>query len=262
MKDICSWCGATLVGDRSIGPVVCPNRTDPISNNIPGLEWECFKINGKTVNEKRDVKPDIPMFFKAGQKPADMTRDPLTLEPKKSMTVPVQAKSPQTGEMVRLQQVLQAIDQEPEYPGDMPEPMKQALGGNTDLIIKALRYTVSLTKKSIRKRVDALNAVAPFKIEVYQQDWTPGFAAFNDDGSIQLGAPAHLSIDLGGFLASVDAKDLEKQDLPYVIAESLMHEVIHALEAWAGQEFNEEKVEALLQKYREKYKNSPPPVPE
>ena len=165
---------------------------------------------------------------------------------------------PQTGEMVRLKQVIQAIDQEPEYPGDMPEAMKQAFGGNTDLIIKALKYTVSLTKKSIRKRVDALNAVEPFKIEVYQHDWTPGFAAFNDDGSIQQGATAHISLDLGSFLATIaGTNDLHPKELPYVIAETIMHEVIHSLEAWAGQEFNEEKVEALLQKYREKYKNSP-----
>jgi protein-disulfide isomerase-like protein with CxxC motif len=90
------------------------------------------------------------------------------------------------------------------------------------------------------------------KIEVYQQDWCPGFAAFLDDGSVQKGT-AHVCLNVGALMAAVEAKDVEKADLPYLVAESLMHEVIHALEAWAGVEFSEEKVEALLEEYRVKY---------
>lgn len=90
------------------------------------------------------------------------------------------------------------------------------------------------------------------KIEVYQQDWCPGFAAFLDDGSVQKGT-AHVCLNVGALMAAVEAKDVEKADLPYLIAESVMHEVIHALEAWAGVEFSEEKVEALLEAYRVKY---------
>ena len=88
------------------------------------------------------------------------------------------------------------------------------------------------------------------KLEVYQQDWMPGFAAFSDDGSIQQGAPAHIGINIAALLQAVAYKELDKNDLPYVIAESLFHEFVHVLESWAGVEFNEERVEALLDKYR------------
>jgi len=178
-------------------------------------------------------------------------------------------------QMVDLNLVLKAIDEEKEFPGDMPDVMKQAMGGNTTLIQKALRSAVSLTKRSIQKRIVTQIEASlpgcggnctcdktpkPFKIELYQQDWTPGFAAFNDDGSIQAGAPAHISLDIGAFMSILDTEEISKQDLPYVIADSIMHEIIHALESWASVEFNEEKVEGLLDKYREKYRNTPPPV--
>lgn len=90
------------------------------------------------------------------------------------------------------------------------------------------------------------------QIEIYQQDWFPGFAAFLDDGSVSKGK-AHVCLNLGALMAAVEAKDIAKEDIPYLVAESLMHEIIHALESWAGVEFNEEKVEALLEKYRVKY---------
>lgn len=89
------------------------------------------------------------------------------------------------------------------------------------------------------------------KIDVYQQDWMPGFAAFHDDGSLQAGAAAKVSLNIGTLIAAVNLGDLEASDIPYVVAESIMHEVIHALESWAKVEFSEERVEALLQKYRE-----------
>lgn len=90
-------------------------------------------------------------------------------------------------------------------------------------------------------------------IEVYQQDWTPGFASFRDDGEINESAKAHVTINLSAFLGSVQIGDLEAKDIPYAIAESIMHEVIHVLEAWCKVEFSEERVEELLAKYREKY---------
>jgi hypothetical protein len=90
------------------------------------------------------------------------------------------------------------------------------------------------------------------KVEVYQQDWMPGFAAFADDGSVQQGT-AHVGLNIGALMAAVETKDIEKKDVPYIVAESLMHEVIHALEEWAGVEFNEDKVEELLLAYRKKY---------
>lgn len=91
------------------------------------------------------------------------------------------------------------------------------------------------------------------KIDVYQQDWMPGFAAFLDDGSVQTGAAAKVGLNMGALMAAVETKDLEPKDVPYVVAESIMHEVMHALEAWAGVEFNEDRIEALLEAYREKF---------
>lgn len=91
------------------------------------------------------------------------------------------------------------------------------------------------------------------KIELYQYDWIPGFAAFMDDGRLQKDARAHVVLNLGAFMGALDSGEMKKEDLPYLIAESVMHEVIHVLESWAQKEFNEEKVEELLQKYRDKY---------
>ena len=90
-------------------------------------------------------------------------------------------------------------------------------------------------------------------VEVYQQDWIPGFAAFNDDGEVQANAKAHVVINIGALMVAVETKDIEPGDVPYIVAESIMHEVIHALEAWAGVEFNDDRVEALLMEYRKKY---------
>jgi hypothetical protein len=91
------------------------------------------------------------------------------------------------------------------------------------------------------------------KIEVYQQDWIPGFASFHDDGEIDASSKAHVTINLASFLGSVEIGDIEAKDIPYLIAESIMHEVIHVLEAWGKVEFSEERVEELLAKYRAKY---------
>jgi hypothetical protein len=88
------------------------------------------------------------------------------------------------------------------------------------------------------------------KIEIRQQDWIPGFAAFADDGAIKQGT-AHVVLNVGALMAAVAAKDMPASEIPYVVADSIMHEVIHALEAWAGVEFSEERVEALIEKYRD-----------
>lgn len=88
-------------------------------------------------------------------------------------------------------------------------------------------------------------------IEVYQQDWIPGFAAFRDDKTLDANGKAHVVLNLGAFLATVVKDDIPVEELPYFIAESIMHEVIHVLEAWAKVEFSEEKVNALINKYSE-----------
>jgi len=88
------------------------------------------------------------------------------------------------------------------------------------------------------------------KIEFHQHDWIPGFAAFAPGATTP--APdsrAFCVVNLGSLLAAVQAKDLPAADVPYVVAESMMHEVIHVIEQWAGTEFSEDRVEALLSKY-------------
>jgi hypothetical protein len=86
-------------------------------------------------------------------------------------------------------------------------------------------------------------------IDVYQQDWMPGFAAFLDDGSLAESGRPKFAINLGAFVASVSTGDIEKSEIPYFVAETLMHEVIHVIEKWAGAEFSEERVDALIEKY-------------
>lgn len=87
------------------------------------------------------------------------------------------------------------------------------------------------------------------KIEFRQMDWEPGFAGYLDDG--QPNGTAFCFLNLGSLLCAVEKGDLPRADLPYMIAESMMHEIIHTLEAWAKVEFSEERVEDLLVKYRE-----------
>lgn len=91
------------------------------------------------------------------------------------------------------------------------------------------------------------------RIEVHQQDWIPGFAAFLDDGEAADTGKAHVVLNLGSILAMVQTGDMDPKEVPYFVAESIMHEVMHALEAWAGVEFSEERIETLLEQYAAKY---------
>lgn len=93
-------------------------------------------------------------------------------------------------------------------------------------------------------------------IEVYQHDWIPGFAAFRDKGSIDEQAKAHVVLNIGSLLSLVKDKLMDKKELPYFIAESIIHETIHALEDWAKVEFNEDRIEELLIRYNNKYADS------
>lgn len=86
--------------------------------------------------------------------------------------------------------------------------------------------------------------------EIYQHDWIPGFAAFADDGSMDKEAKAHIVINLNASLLSVAKKEVDLKELPYLIAEDIMHEIMHGLEAWAKIEFSEDRVEELIAKYR------------
>lgn len=87
------------------------------------------------------------------------------------------------------------------------------------------------------------------KIEFRQVDWVPGFAGYLENGNPK--GKAFCLLNVGALLSTIERGDLPVGDLPYMIAETMMHEIIHAIEAWAGVEFSEEKVEALLTKYRE-----------
>jgi hypothetical protein len=90
------------------------------------------------------------------------------------------------------------------------------------------------------------------RIEIYQHDWMPGFAAFQVN-SLKKGAKAHVALNIGGLLGIVRDKSIKEKELPYVVAECLMHEIIHVLEEWAGTEFSHEKIENLITKYQEHY---------
>lgn len=58
-------------------------------------------------------------------------------------------------------------------------------------------------------------------------------------------------------MAAVDHKDVDAKEIPYVVAECIMHEIMHALEAWANVEFSEDRIEALIKQYRDKFKKEP-----
>jgi len=89
-------------------------------------------------------------------------------------------------------------------------------------------------------------------IKVHQHDWIPGWSAFaaTDDGEFPNGE-AHIAIDIGGMVAALVNDQLGADEMPYFVAECIMHEVIHVLEQWAGVEFSEDRVEALIEKYQE-----------
>lgn len=92
------------------------------------------------------------------------------------------------------------------------------------------------------------------KIEFRQQDWIPGFAAFRPSATTPDG-DAFFVLNVGSLMAVVETGDLPREELPYLVAETMMHEIIHALEQWAGVEFSEDRVDALLEKYREAYRH-------
>jgi hypothetical protein len=89
-------------------------------------------------------------------------------------------------------------------------------------------------------------------IKIYQHDWIPGFAALLNDGSIKKDSIAHIVLNLGSLLGIVKYGMIKKKELPYIVAECIMHEIIHALESWAEVEFSERKVNALIKKYQKR----------
>ena len=127
---------------------------------------------------------------------------------------------------------------------------------------QVINDTAKRVSQTFRKRIVSLEAQVErlqsdrIIIEIRQQDWIPGFAAFVDDedspeSNPNPQGPYHILLNLGAGLCAVEAGDMPKAELPYHVAESLMHEIMHVLEKWAGIEFNEDRVEGLLAKYRE-----------
>jgi len=105
--------------------------------------------------------------------------------------------------------------------------------------------TVSTKYEKAEYAVRCVNE--PIRLEVHQQDWIPGFAGY----AMADGMEPHIVLNIGDFMGCVEDRDIDPSELPYVVAESIMHEVIHKLEAWARVEFSEERVEALIERYRE-----------
>lgn len=98
-------------------------------------------------------------------------------------------------------------------------------------------------------------------VEVRQHDWIPGFAAFlaRPDGTVdpEPRGPAHIVLNLGAILGAVRAADVEPEEVPYFVAGSLMHEIVHVFEEWAVVEFSEDRVEALLGAYEREFRDGP-----
>jgi len=128
-------------------------------------------------------------------------------------------------------------------------------GGDIDPVIEVMHGVAREAAAEIeRLRGERLT------IEVRQQDWMPGFAAYLDDGR-QINGSAHVLLNIGASVLAVAQGDIPAADLPYHIADDLMHEIMHALEAWAGVEFSEDRIEALIAKYRAALSAAPEPSP-
>jgi hypothetical protein len=125
--------------------------------------------------------------------------------------------------------------------------------GNWGTVRNRARLKAEAELRKARERIAELEQelakAKSLKVEVYQQDWVPGFAAFRDDGSMEEGT-AHVVLNLGAVLCAVALGDLDKEDVALVVGENLVHELGHVIEAWAGAEFSEKRVEKLVAMYQ------------
>ena len=55
---------------------------------------------------------------------------------------------------VRLADVLEAIKDEPEFPGDMPDELWDEMNGNREICTRVMQNSVRLTKQNIIKRIE------------------------------------------------------------------------------------------------------------
>jgi hypothetical protein len=109
---------------------------------------------------------------------------------------------------------------------------------------------------SIARTMLRSGKIYPPLVVVRQQDWMPGFAALieSEDGSATLGGEAHVLLNLGAILAGVELGTTDKSEAQNVIADSLVHELMHVVESWTQVEFGEEAIERLLVRYRNESK--------
>lgn len=56
---------------------------------------------------------------------------------------------------IERERCLQAVDDEPELPGDMPDDMWETIVGDRDATAEAMRVVVRQTKAGIRERIIA-----------------------------------------------------------------------------------------------------------
>jgi hypothetical protein len=101
------------------------------------------------------------------------------------------------------------------------------------------------------KKLDILKLCV--KADIVQADGIKGFACYVKDSAIK-DKRCIIGLNVEAFMASIVNGDLKKEDVPYLIAESLMHEVMHSLEDWAKIEFSHRKINKLINAYREHYK--------
>lgn len=59
-------------------------------------------------------------------------------------------------DLIERRLVLRAVDDEPEYPGDIPDEMWNEVRSDRELLAEALRLTVRSTKQGIRARIESL----------------------------------------------------------------------------------------------------------
>lgn len=92
-------------------------------------------------------------------------------------------------------------------------------------------------------------------IKVIIKDDMPAFAGFLA-GSVTEGEPI-VAISLQNMLGAYVCVDVPREELPYMIAECLMHEIVHALEELFDVPFSEEKIEGLIEEYQKRAQETP-----
>lgn len=87
------------------------------------------------------------------------------------------------------------------------------------------------------------------KIKIYQHDFMPGFAAFKIGTTKK--PHAEIAINIGSLMLLILKKKIKKREVPYFLAESIMHEIIHVLEEKFKVKFSHRKINLLMNKYQE-----------